>query len=545
MKLPPISCLFIAFNLFLPECVSADDDKDSKAPNIVFILADDLGYGDIEAFGGDHCNIDTPHFDSLCADGMKFTDAHVTNSVCVPSRTSIMTGRYAFRFGRGEQGGPWGFSGLRFPPSQFTLGKMFQQAGYETGYFGKWHLGTRMTTRDGGVQNSANTDFTKPIQIGTPQYGFDESFILPGSLDMFPYVFARNNRWVGKVTAQKGWSAFNRIGPASEDFVDHKVLGRFCGEAESFISEQAKSSDPFFLFLALTAPHTPTSPAPEFEGKSRIGIYGDFVMNTDACIGRIVAALEKAGITESTLVMASSDHGPGHYSGKKRKATAHQIKEMEQDGHRANGPWRGYKFSVFEGGNRIPFAAKWPGVVKAGSVCESLVGMNDLMATWAAMIGSDLSEKQAPDSISFLPLLKGTNTPGIRNSMVIQGTRGNAFRQGDWKLLLCPGSGSAGPFATAPEADVAWKGAIQTYGKSPADHAELEQQPFLQLFNLANDPGETKNLAGDQPDRVREMITSFRSIIANGRSSPGPVLTNDREMRIFHPVPKFVWKKTN
>ena len=453
-----------------------------------------------------------------------------------------MTGRYAFRFGPSERGGPWGFAGLRFPPSQFTLGKMFQQAGYTTGYVGKWHLGTRMATRDGGVQNSANTDFTKPIQIGAPQYGFDESFILPGSLDMFPYVFARNNRWLGKVTAQKGWSAFNRVGPASEDFVDHEVLGRFCDEAETFISEQAKSSDPFFLFLALTSPHTPTSPAPEFEGKSRIGIYGDFVMNTDACIGRIVDALEKAGITDSTLVMASSDHGPGHYSGKNRKATAHQIKEMEGDGHRATGPWRGYKFSVFEGGNRIPFAAKWPAVVKAGSVCDSLVGLNDLMATWAEIVGAHLTEEQAPDSISFFPLLADPSAPAPRNSMVIQGTRGNAFRDGEWKLVLCPGSGSSGPFATAPESDLAWKEAVRTYGKSPADHAELEQPPFLQLFHLTDDPGEANDLAAEQPDRVRAMIRSFRSIIKQGRSSPGPAQANDREMRVFHPVPKFVWR---
>lgn len=512
-------------------------------PNIVFILADDLGYGDIEAFGGDLCNIDTPHFDSLCAEGMKFTDAHVTNSVCVPSRTSIVTGRYAFRFGPPEKGGRWGFVGLRFPPTQFTIGDMFRAAGYATGYVGKWHLGTRMATRDGQVQNSENTDFTKPLQVGVSDYGFDDVFFLPGSLDMYPYAFVRGKEWVGSVTTEKGWSAFNRIGPAAEDFEDYEVLGTFCDEAERFIREQSGREKPFFLFLALTAPHTPTSPAPEFQGQSRIGPYGDFVMNTDACIGRVVDALEAAGLTEETLVMASSDHGPGHYSGAILEATANQMKEMEKDGHRANGPWRGYKFSAFEGGNRIPFAAKWPGTIPSGTTCEAVIGMNDLMATWAEIAGADLGSGRAPDSISFLNLLQDPGATPARTSLVVQGTRGSAFRKGDWKLLLCPGSGSAGRFATAPNSDDAWRAAVKEFGRAPKDHAELEQPPFLQLFHLGQDPGETMNLAAEHPDRVRAMITEFREVIENGRSTDGPPLENDRNIRVFEPVPGFVWGK--
>ena len=202
-------CLLV-FNLF----------SVAKRPNIVFILADDLGYGDIKAFGEEKSKVPTPHFDQLCRDGMKFTNAHVTNSVCVPSRTSIMTGRYAFRFKKGDQGGPWGFIGLQFPTTQYTLGDLFQSGGYRTGYVGKWHLGTRMTTKDGKTQGPANTDFNKPIQIGPTDYGFDECFFLPGSLDMFPYAYIRGKKWQGSVTAQKGWSAFNRMGPAAEDFLD-------------------------------------------------------------------------------------------------------------------------------------------------------------------------------------------------------------------------------------------------------------------------------------------------------------------------------------
>ena len=532
-----------AFLILVSSCllsfVAAADDR----PNIVFILADDLGYGDIEAFGGDLCNIDTPHFDQLCRDGMKFTDAHVTDSVCVPSRTSIVTGRYALRFGEKEKGGPWGFIGLQFPETQFTVGDMFLRAGYTTGYVGKWHLGTRMTTKDGKVQGPENTDFTKSIQIGVSDYGFEDTFFLPGSLDMFPYAFVRNKEWQGSVTAQKGWSAFNRVGPAAEDFVDYEVLPTFCREADRYIASQAKAEKPFFLFVALTAPHTPTSPEPEFQGKSRIGAYGDFVMNTDACIGKIVDSLERAGLTDSTLVMASSDHGPGHYSGRKSEATAFQMKEMEKDGHRANGPWRGYKFSAFEGGSRVPFAAKWPGTIPAGTESGSLIGLNDLFATWGEIAGVELSDSEAPDSISFLAQLQNPEADPLRESMVIRGTRGNVYRKGKWKLLLCPGSGSAGPFATEPIADDAWRAAIQTHGQKPKNHAELEKTPFLQLFNLDADPGETTNVAEENEELVAEMIREFREVLNNGRSTPGPKLPNGRELKVFHPVPGFVWAK--
>jgi arylsulfatase A-like enzyme len=513
----------------------------SDRPNIVFILADDLGYGDINAFGGDECNIDTPHFDKLCAEGMKFTNAHVTDSVCVPSRTSIMTGRYAFRFGKAEKGGPWGFSGLRFPTTQHTLGFMFQNDGYATGYVGKWHLGTRMTTQDGQIQASANTDFTKPIQIGPSDYGFEDCFFLPGSLDMFPYAFIRGKKWQGNVTTQKGWSAFHRVGPAAADFLDTEVLPTFCNEAGNFIKSHSGKGKPFFLFVALTAPHTPTSPEREFEGKSRIGIYGDFVMNTDACIGRIRDHLRESGVDKNTLIVVSSDHGPGHYSGRKLEATANQMQEMQKDGHYPTGSWRGYKFSAFEGGLCVPFAAVWPGVVKPGSSTDSLIGLNDLMATWAEIAGIELSPKQAPDSVSFLSVLKDSSVR-IRETLVTRGTRSDAFRDGDWKLILGPGSGSSGPFYSEPKSEVAWKTAIEAFGRTPRNHKELENPVFVQLYNLRTDPGETTDLSAGNLDRLKHMFTEYKKIISAGRSTPGPPLSNDRDVRVFRP-PGFVWKQ--
>jgi arylsulfatase A len=526
----------VALCTYIPHRTVAAD-----RPNIVFILADDLGYGDIKAFGGDKCNIDTPHFDRLCAEGMKFTNAHVTDSVCVPSRTSIMTGRYAFRFGKAEQGGPWGFTGLRFPPTQHTLGHMFQAGGYATGYVGKWHLGTRMTTRDGKVQGPKNTDFTKPIQIGTSDYGFEDCFFLPGSLDMFPYAYIRGKEWQGSVTAQKGWSAFNRVGPAAEDFVDTEVLSTFCNEAGSFIKARAGKDKPFFLYVALTAPHTPTAPEAGFQGKSRIGIYGDFVMNTDACIGRIRDHLRAAGAEKNTVIMVSSDHGPGHYSGPKHKATANQMREMEKDGHYCTGPWRGYKFSAFEGGLRVPFVAVWPDMIKPGSKTGALIGLNDLMATWADIADIELSEKQAPDSVSFLTVLKDS-AKSSRDTLVTRGTRSDAFRNGDWKLIVGPGSGSSGSFYSEPKSEDAWKTAIAAFGRSPMNHKELENPIFVQLFNLKNDPGETTDLSVENLDRFKKMLADYQKIIRDGRSTPGPRLSNDRDVKAFRP-PAFVWKK--
>ena len=527
------------FYLFLLIMVHLLCSKDR--PNIVFILADDLGYGDIKAFGGEKSKVPTPHFDKLCRDGMKFTNAHVTNSVCVPSRTSIMTGRYAFRFDKGEQGGPWGFSGLRFPTTQYTLGTMFQSARYTTGYVGKWHLGTRMTTKDGKVQGPENTDFTKPIKVGPSDYGFDECFFLPGSLDMFPYAYIRGKEWQGRVTAQKGWSAFNRVGPAAEDFLDTEVLSTFCDEAGKFIRSKSKKKNPFFLFVGLTAPHTPSSPETEFEGKSGMGIYGDFVMNTDACIGRIREHLKKAGLDKNTLVMVSSDHGPGHYSGRQRKAIANQMQEMEKDGHFSRGPWRGYKFSSYEGGLRVPFAAVWPGVVQPGGTNDYLVGLNDLMATWAEITGIELSPENAPDSISFLPYLKNQEML-VRNFLVAQGTRADAYYEGNWKLILGPGSGSSGGFFTEPKSEDAWKESIQKFGKKPKNHMQLEHPDFIQLYDLGSDPGEEKNLASTHFERAKNMIKSYKNIVANGRSNAGPRLDNDRDIKIFRP-PGFIWKK--
>ena len=515
-----------------------------KLPNIVFILADDLGYGDIKSFGGERCQVETPNFDLLAKEGVRFTNAHASASVCVPSRMAILTGRYPFRFGRGSNGGPWGFIGLQLKKTQFTIARMLRKAGYRTACIGKWHLGTAMQTRDGKVQGLTNVDYTKPLLVGPNDYGFDESFILPGSLDMYPYVFVRDHEFVGKVTARKGWSAFNRVGPAAEDFEDWKVLDTFADEAENFISRESRTKKPFFLYLALTSPHTPTSPSPPFAGRSQLGIYGDFIMETDAVVGRVLATLQRTGAAKNTLVIAASDHGAALYAGRKRKATYAQLKELEKEGHYSSGPYRGYKFSIYEGGFRIPCVARWPGVTAPGGSCDALIGLQDLLATSAEIAGEKLDAKEAPGSVSFLPLLKNPAAKGARETLAVQGAPAMAFHSGPWKLALCPGSGCAGRYGNSPPQEEAWKKALGDYGKKPANRKELERAPFVQLFRLDRDPGETKNLAAEHPEKVEELFKLISEQITAGRSTPGPRIANDRErIDLFRGIPRFVWRK--
>jgi arylsulfatase A-like enzyme len=450
-----------------------------------------------------------------------------------------MTGRYPWRFGAPQPGGAWGFLGPRFATQTMTLGKLLGRAGYRTGYIGKWHLGTVMQTRDGQVQNETNVDYTKPLRIGPPQYGFDHSFLLPGSLDMYPYAFARNNVWQGQVTAQKGWSAFNRVGPAAEDFEDHQVLETFYCEAEDFIGRQ-QSDRPFFLYLALTAPHTPISPGQRWQGKSELGNYGDFVMEVDHAVQRIREALKTAGFDKNTLVLFSSDHGAASYAGNIRKATPGQIRDLERLGHYSSGPHRGYKFSVYEGGLRVPLIACWPGVVDPGSQCDALVGMNDLLATFAELAGDGLGPDDAPDSISFANLLRDPAGEGKRQNLIMQSVGPFVVRDGDWKLCLCPGSGALGQYGNLPKPEDAWRDALAQFEQQPT-WDDLCRSPFVQLFNVAEDLHEDNNLAAQHPERVARMVTLLRQQIEDGRSTPGPKLANGRSrINIHQRIPNFV-----
>ena len=501
----------------------------SSAPNIVYMMADDLGIGDVKCYGRDRCQTETPAFDSLAEDGMLFTDAHAVASVCVPSRIAIMTGRYAWRFAGPIENGPWGFLNPRLPSGAFTIGTMLQSVGYRTGYVGKWHLGTLMQTVDGRNQGLDNVDYGRPLRVGPNDYGFDFSFILPGSLDMYPYVFVRDGEFQGQVTARKGWSAFNRVGPAAEDFEDYKVLDTFATEAETFIArnaEDAREGSPFFLYVALTSPHTPTSPSPEFEGTSSLGLYGDFVEETDATMGRVLRALEEHGLTGTTLVIATSDHGAAPYAGNVRKAIPNQIRELEKLGHHSSGIYRGYKFTLYEGGLRVPFVVRWPGTVEPGSRCDRLVGLNDMAATFAEVAGVETLERDAPDSFSIVPLLTDPAGPAPDRALVMQSPLAFAVRHGKWKLALSPGSGSRGVWGTLPVPEEAWGQALASFGSAPLE-SDLRKAPFIQVFDLEGDVLETKNLAAERPEIARLLNSRLDEVIQSGRSTPGPALRND------------------
>ncbi len=359
---------------------------------------------------------------------------------------------------------------------------------------------------------------------------------------MYPYAFARNNVWQGEVTAQKGWSAFNRVGPAEKDFEDHEVIETFYREAEDFIGKQT-AKQPFFLFLALTAPHTPTSPGKAWRGKSKLGMYGDFVMEVDSAVARVRAALKKQKLSDDTLILFASDHGAAAYAGNILKATPRQMKALEKVGHYCSGPYRGYKFSVYEGGLRVPLIAHWQGRIQPDGTSDALVGLCDLMATFAELSGAKLTPQQAPDSISFAPLLKNPKRAGVRKNLIMQSVGPFVVREGDWKLCLCPGSGSHLHFGNLPRRDDAWRAALKQFGKTPASQ-DLDKAPFVQLFNLVKDPHEDHNLAEKEPERVARMVRLLREQITAGRSTPGPPLTNHRAgININQRVPDFVRKQ--
>ena len=508
------------------ECQAASTDK----PNIIYIMADDLGYGDAAPFGNERCKIPTPGMARLAAEGMRFTDAHSIASVCVPSRLAIMTGRYPWRINGIGKSGPWGYIAPQFKPGSHTLAHLLNDQGYKTGYIGKWHLGLSMVTTDDQVQKIGNIDYSKPVTAGPNDHGFDYSFILPGSLDMFPYVYLKNQRFLGKVNKMRGWSAFNRVGPTEENFEDYEVLQTFREEVNQFIARNAKGSrngTPFFLYFALTAPHTPTSPHPDFQGKTDLGVYGDFVHETDYCLVSTMEALQKHGIDDNTIVIFTSDHGPAPYAGNILEATYNNIKGLEKQGHYPSGPLRGYKFSVYEGGMRIPFLIKWPNHIKPGSTCDRLIGLNDLLATIAEITGSELSKNQGVDSISYLPLLRDPNAKAPRQNLQMQGTHGWAYRMGDWKLCLCPGSGALGVYGNIPKPVDAWPAAVKKFGNNPT-REQLIEAPFVQLFNLKEDLGEMEDVSKQNPNVVKQMYELMRQQFANGRSTPGPKQTNDR-----------------
>ncbi|MEZ4775540.1 MAG: arylsulfatase [Bacteroidia bacterium] len=479
--------LFAGISLF-PSCTK--EEKEEKLPNIVYILADDLGIGDVSIYN-DHSRWNTPALDQLASEGMFFTDAHSGSAVCTPTRYGILTGRYSWR-GVIKKGVTWSYDSAIIEPGRETVSAMLQKKGYRTACIGKWHLGLNW------VKDSTAgwpVDFSQPVQKSPNDFGFDYSFCIPASLDIPPYVYVENGRVTAQPnretesTTQYGWW---RKGPTGEDFFHEKVLETFGEKAVQFIGEN--KDQPFFLYLPLSAPHTPILPVDSFGGKSGLNEYGDFVVMVDEITRRVTQALEENGLTNNTLVIFTSDNGCAPYAG---------TAEMEKAGHYSSFIYRGYKADIYEGGHRIPFIARWPGHIPAGTSSNQTTCLTDLMATCADILHIPLAENQAEDSYSMLPALKGNSgeTP-IREATVHHSVHGNfAIRKGNWKLILAPGSGG-------------WS--------EPKPGEEPEDALPFQLYNLETDPRESENLLNQEPQKAEELRQLLISYIQNGRSTPGP-----------------------
>lgn len=463
-------------------------------PNIVFILADDLGYGDVHCLNPSRCKIDTPQMDKLAAQGMTFTEAHSSSAVCTPSRYSILTGRYNWR-SHLQSGVLSGFSKPLIASNRFTVPELLKQYGYRTACIGKWHLGLAFD------QRGAQRDLSKPIQDGPTTRGFDYFFGISASLDMPPFAFIENDHFTQVPTVTKKWV---RSGLAAPDFNATNVLPELTRKAKDFIATSVKARQPFFLYLPFTSPHTPLVPTKEWQGRSSLGAYGDFVMETDWAIGEVLAALDQNGVAGNTLVMLASDNGCAPYVG---------VAHLEQQGHFPSADRRGYKADIWDGGHRIPLLVRWPGKVKAGSTCDQLVSLVDLLATCADVLSAKLPENAGEDSVSFLPALLGKATGPLREAVVFHSINGSfAIRQGRWKLELCPDSGG--------------------WSTPKPGSREAEGLPPVQLYDMTKDVGERTNEYQEHPEVVAQLTSLLEKYVADGRSTPGSLEHNDVTVNI-------------
>ncbi len=487
----------------------------AATPNVVVILADDLGYGDVACYNPGRGKIPTPHIDRLAADGLRFTDAHAASAVCSPTRYGLLTGRYPWRT-RLQQGivGVWGPPLIA--PDRLTIAGLAKRHGYHTACVGKWHLGWDWPIAadqkkhfqglggqagGGGTVKTEPTPeqvatwkavFAKPIPGGPTARGFDAYFGTDVP-NWPPYCLIENDRTVGVPSTLQPAADFAKNqaslqGPALPGWKLDAVLPALADRACSIIADRAKARTPFLLYLPLTAPHTPIAVAKEWQGKSAIRhAYADFVMQTDAVVGRVLEALKAAGVADDTLVVFTSDNGCAAYIG---------AKDLEAKGHFPSGPLRGYKADAWEGGHRVPFVVRWPGTVKPGTTCGQTVGSVDLLATLADVLGEKLPATAGEDSVSLLPLLRGGDA-AVHEGVVHQASTGVfAIRSGKWKLILGPGNG---PVAAA--------------------------KPHL--YDLSADLAEATDVSAAHPAEVERLTKLLERLIAAGRSTPGEKQKND------------------
>jgi arylsulfatase A-like enzyme len=504
------------------------------------VLADDMGLGDVKTYGGERCKIDTPHMDRLARKGMTFTDAHSSSSVCTPTRYSLLTGRYNFRVRK--SGVLNGYGQALIKPGRETVASMLKEHGYVTATIGKWHLGMGLPTTDGEEPRctvdkkkgtvESNFDWTEKITDGPCDVGFDYYFGTTASLDMPPYVWIENDRFTEAGTRPNDMC---RPGPQGESFVFSEVLPTITRKSVAWIQKQAKTGNPFFLYMPLYSPHTPIVPSSAFEGKSPLGKYGDFVMETDWSVGQIVQAVEQAGIADNTLIIVTADNGcsPAARSGFKDKERIRfrmdQPAEEHPDAHYPSDIYRGHKADIYEGGHRVPFIVRWDGMVKPSSVSDQTICLVDLYATCAAIVGDATPDTAAEDSVSILPVLGGTARGPVREATIHHSYTGMfAIRKGKWKLVFAPDSGGwSNP--------IPWTGseerreANRKRGRICVEPEALADHEWVQLFDLDSDPAELHNLSGTYPEVVKRLTELAQEYIDDARSIPGTKQQNDVE----------------
>jgi arylsulfatase A len=484
-----------AFFCFLLSIQSATAGELRARPNIVLILADDLGIGDPRCYNSDS-KIPTPNIDRIAREGMRLNDVHSASSVCSPTRYAILTGRYAWRT-RMKSGVLQGYSRALIESGRPTVASLLRDAGYETAGFGKWHLGFQELD-PARKESDQPVDYSRPLRPGPATIGFGEFFGIPASLDMPPYLFVENDRPQEMPTRRIGDSGdtknargpFWRGGAIAPSFRHADVLPRITERAVKFLDRQVQTAGrrPFFLYLTLTAPHTPYLPSHRFVGESGAGDYGDFVAMVDASVGEVLGALDRNQLTDDTLLIMTSDNG-----------ARWTPEEIRQFGHRANFNNRGQKSDIFEGGHRIPFIVRWPGKVRAGSASDELGCLVDFTATCAEAAGLSLPTNSAEDSFSLLPAMRSKELKRpIRDAVVHHSGSGMfAIRSGDWKLVLGLGSGGfTRPVRIAPKPG----------------------EPAGQLYNLARDRQETTNVYSQNPEIVRSLTEKLERIRLSGRS---------------------------
>lgn len=476
------------------------------------LLADDLGFGDVQFLNPKRGKLPTPNIDRLAAQGMSFSDAHSGSAVCSPTRYGILTGRYAWR-SRLQQGvlGPYGEPLIG--PGQFTLQGMLRDKGYETACIGKWHLGWNWPMEKG------KHDFTKPIAGGPTTTGF-QTYFGTDIPNYPPYCFIENDRTVGIPSIPKPKSLYGTDGEMLPGWRLDAILPALEKCACEFVRRCANEKKPYFLYLPLTSPHTPLAVDQTWRGRSGFGLYGDWVMQTDAVVGKVLEAIDESGGRDNTLVIFTSDNGCAPYIGFDAEAEntrMGRVKELEEKGHFPSAGFRGYKSDIWEGGHRVPFVVRWPQKVQAGSKSEQTICLTDLLATCAEVVEAQAPATAAGDSESFLPALKGKTLKRKRAAIVHHSIGGQfAIREGKWKLALCAGSGG---WTEPTEAQAASLGL-----------------PAGQLYDMQADPAEQNNLYLKHPQIVSRLTQLMDQYVNNGRSTPGPRLRNDVAIQIHKPV---------